>query len=116
VYDVSLKETFLKVEKWYEELKIFNSDTVIAIAGNKVDMNIIDVDKSLVSQYCKEKDIEHIYTSAKTGEGLDEIFYKVAKQIASNIQVGKISKKAKKGLKITIDDSPTGKNKEGGCC
>ena len=26
VYDVTIKETFQKVEKWVEELKIFNKD------------------------------------------------------------------------------------------
>lgn len=45
VYDVSIEESFNKVKKWHEELKIFNPDTVIAIAGNKVDLGKIDVDK-----------------------------------------------------------------------
>lgn len=50
VYDVSLKESFKKVEKWNEELKLFNKDTVIAIAGNKIDLGKIDVDKSTVKE------------------------------------------------------------------
>ena len=48
VYDVSIKETFKKVEKWNEELKIFNKDTVVAIAGNKIDIGKIDIEKSEV--------------------------------------------------------------------
>ena len=50
VYDVTLKESFQKVEKWHDELKIFNKDTVIAIAGNKVDVGKIDVDKNTVRE------------------------------------------------------------------
>jgi Ras-related protein Rab-21 len=119
VYDVTLKETFTKVEKWYEELMVFNSDTVIAIAGNKVDMRKIDVDKSVVSNYCNDNSVDHIYTSAKTGEGLEEIFYKVAKEIASKLQTGNMSKKNKKGLKITTDSEyMIGKKRkeDGSCC
>jgi hypothetical protein len=31
-------------------LKLFNKDTVIAIAGNKIDLGKIDVDKSVVKE------------------------------------------------------------------
>jgi len=48
VYDVSIKETFSKVEKWHDEIKIFNKDAVISIAGNKIDLGIIDVDKQKI--------------------------------------------------------------------
>ena len=50
VYDVSIKETFKKVEKWHNELNIFNKDTVIAVAGNKIDLGKIDVDKKIVKE------------------------------------------------------------------
>ena len=48
VYDVSLQETFNKVQKWHEELKTFNKDTVISMAGNKIDLGKIDIDKQTV--------------------------------------------------------------------
>lgn len=119
VYDVTLKETFSKVEKWYDELKVFNQDTVIAIAGNKVDMNKIDVDKQSVAQYCDNNDIKHVYTSAKTGEGLEEIFYNLAKEVAEKMQSDNSTNKKKKGLKITGDNESTfskRKKDDGSCC
>lgn len=118
VYDVTLKETFSKVEKWYEELKVFNEDTVISIAGNKIDMNKFDVDKNQVANYCQDKNISHTYTSAKTGEGLEEIFYNVAKEISEKLKTNNSNKK-KKGLKITGDNESMmskRRKEEGSCC
>ena len=48
VYDITTNETFDRVQKWAEELKAFNKDTVIAIAGNKVDLNKFDINKESI--------------------------------------------------------------------
>lgn len=119
VYDVSIKETFKKVEKWHNELKVFNAETVIAIAGNKIDIGKIDVDNNTIESYCNETGVEHIFTSAKTGEGLEEIFNKVAKEIAQKMSNENNAKSKKKTLKITSnDETMIDKRKKGndGCC
>lgn len=103
VYDVTLKESFSRVEKWYEELKVFNSDTIILVAGNKTDLNKFDIDKKLVEEYCNKIEVEHIFTSAKTGEGLDDVFYIICKNIANKIKLSTILKKNKKALKVISD-------------
>jgi Ras-related protein Rab-21 len=39
VYDITDAESFVKVKKWVKELrKIVGNDIVIAIAGNKIDL------------------------------------------------------------------------------
>ena len=119
VYDVSIKETFSKVEKWHDEIKIFNKDAVISIAGNKIDLGIIDVDKQKIIEqvfkfsYSKENNCEHFYTSARTGEGLEEIFYKVAKDIAKQISQQPSTNSKKRGIKLSNENKE--KIKEG-CC
>lgn len=115
VYDVTLKETFQKVEKWYDELTVFNSDTVIVIAGNKIDMKKVDIDNNVIEEFCKEKKVEHIFTSAKTNEGLDEIFYKVCRDIASKMN-SELNKKhsMKKGIKLQVDENKD--EKKDTCC
>ncbi len=115
VYDVSLKETFQKVEKWYDELTVFNSDTVIAVAGNKIDMKKVDIDNNIIDDFCKEKNVNHIFTSAKTGEGLEEVFYIVCKNIANKMNL-EINKKhsVKKGIKLQIDENKD--DKKDSCC
>ena len=114
VYDITIAETFNRVKKWVEELKAFNKNTVLAIAGNKCDLKKSDIDKELVLQYAKEENAKHFYTSAKTGEGLDEIFLEITKEIAATMQS---NKESKGGKKLVISNSNKGKSsKEGGCC
>ena len=78
-------------------------------------MNKIDVDKYLVNEFCNEKEVEHIYTSAKTGEGLEDIFYKVAKKIAHKVSSGQTPLKNKKTLKIENRNSDESKSNSR-CC
>lgn len=67
--------------------------------------------------FAKENNCEHIYTSAKTGEGLEEIFNKVSKQIAKQMSIEKSNTKiGGKGIKITNDPKEYEKNVGGGCC
>jgi Ras-related protein Rab-21 len=45
VYDITDKDSFAKVKKWVDELKIYlPDDTPIAIAGNKCDLQNRQVD------------------------------------------------------------------------
>jgi len=115
VYDVTIKETFQKVEKWYDELTVFNSDTVIVVAGNKIDMKKVDIDNNTIDEFTKEKNINHIFTSAKTGEGLEDVFYLVCKNIANKMN-SELSKKlsVKKGIKLQIDENKD--DKKDSCC
>lgn len=118
VYDVTMKESFSKVEKWYQELMVFNPSTVISVAGNKIDTNHIEVDKKEVSDFCESRDVDHVYTSAKTGEGLDDIFYKVAQKIVGQIHSGTRRMSDRKGIKISGPENSKSdiKRKDKGCC
>ena len=53
VFDVTIKETFQKVEKWVEELRIFNKDIDIVVAANKSDVGNFDIDKDEINSYCQ---------------------------------------------------------------
>lgn len=119
VYDVTMKESFTKVEKWFKELKVFNESTVISVAGNKIDSNQFEVDKSQVDQFCESNEIDHFYTSAKTGEGLDDIFYKLAQKIVGQTREVNRRNSERKGIKISGPESSNKsqvKPKDKGCC
>lgn len=119
VYDVSIKETFKKVEKWMNELKLSNKDCVIYLAGNKIDKNQFDIDNKTISDFCNDNNLENVFTSAKTGEGLEEVFYKTAEEIASRMKSEDKIKKTKTKLKINLDESIHIKNKNSkndDCC
>ena len=85
----------------------------------KIDIGKIDVDNNIIENYCNETKVEHIFTSAKTGEGLDEIFNKVAKEIAEKMSNENNLKSKKKTLKIkSSDETMIDKRKKDndGCC
>lgn len=69
-----------------EELKAYNKDTIVAIAGNKVDMNKLDISEEEVLAYAEEQNSKHFYTSASTGEGLNEVFQWLTKQVSKRVE------------------------------
>jgi GTPase SAR1 family protein len=111
VYDTTLSDSFKKVKKWATELKAFNPNTVIAIAGNKADMRKFDIDRETVSQYAEEINAKHFYTSAKSGEGLNEMFNSITTDLAKNLK----SKSGSKKLSVKIEND-TNKAQKKGCC
>jgi Ras-related protein Rab-21 len=111
------------VKKWIEELKAFNKNTVLAIAGNKKDLMTMDIETEEVFQYAEQENAKHFFTSAKTGEGLDEIFSHITKELASKNQSSRLEKKGsgsigkKENKKITISkETSYEKVKKEGCC
>ena len=80
VYDITDIESFNKVRKWVKELrKIVGTDIIIAIAGNKIDLEKMrSVDDEEARLYASSVDASHFYTSAKSNKGLDEVFIDLA--------------------------------------
>ncbi len=113
VYDISIPETFKRVQKWVEELKAFNKNAVIIIAGNKIDLKKhFENQKEIASNYVEEENIKLFYTSAKTGEGVEEIFQSVTKDIADGMASQKNNKSLGKKLQLTKKNEPVNE----GCC
>ena len=76
VYDITDKESFSKVRKWVKELrKIVGNDIIIAIAGNKIDLEKQrNVSEEEALSYVTSVHATHFYTSAKLNKGLDDVF------------------------------------------
>jgi Ras-related protein Rab-21 len=77
------------------------------------------MDKQEINNYCEEEDAKHFFTSAKTGEGLDEIFLYITKEIANQTQLNAVNKasnkQASKKLVISKDNNSKANNNNG-CC
>lgn len=121
VYDLTLSDSFHRVKKWIEELKAFNKNTVLAIAGNKIDLSHkAEVEREEVLAYAKEENAKLFYTSAKTGEGLDDIFHHVTERIASQEQSSKadLNTPSGKNKRIIISkcDTATSDKNKAKCC
>ena len=87
IYDVTNENSLLNLNFWIQELKNNVNDLVIGIVGNKIDVNenlknvsfvkCLDFAKKNGIFICKE-------ISAKSGFGVDDVFYIFAEKIYEN--------------------------------
>ena len=78
VYDITDKDSFTKIQTWHLELRKYLGDQVpIMIAGNKCDIGNFAVSKEVGEQFAHQVGSEHVFTSAKTGKGVEEVFRKL---------------------------------------
>jgi len=83
VYDVSNRETFEALPRWYSELETYVSESVVKIiVGNKVDKEFSrQVPASEGEAFARRMNSLFIETSAKTAVGVSEAFKEVAEKI-----------------------------------
>ena len=84
IYDIGSRKSFERIDFWLKELKENNriDELFICLVGNKVDLE----DKRVVStdegqDYAAQNSLLFMETSAKSGEGVEEIFKKTAQEI-----------------------------------
>ncbi|MHA2168805.1 MAG: Rab family GTPase [Candidatus Kariarchaeaceae archaeon] len=87
VFDLTRKSSFEAINEWLEDLfKIIKISIPIVIIGNKIDLEDFQITKSEVESYIDKIENEYhgrissltyIYTSAKTGQNIDEAFEKL---------------------------------------
>ncbi|TID30128.1 hypothetical protein CANINC_001290 [Pichia inconspicua] len=80
VYDITQEESVEKAKYWIKELKRqANKDILIVLVGNKIDLeNERKVNMDEVNELCNEMNLLHYNVSAKTGEGISEMFKEIA--------------------------------------
>ena len=128
VYDITKKNSFDSVERWYQDIKEnAGEDIVILLVGNKADLrHIRQVETSVAATYAKSKDMAFIETSALDSTNVENAFQTIVKQIYSQGQKTKIhptnsnSKAIGEGESIVIGEDSKGEKKNerksGGCC
>jgi len=86
VYDITDKDSFLKVQTWVKELKkMLGKEVVLAIAGNKCDLErsrVVSIEEA--DQYAESVGAKHYSTSAKLNKGLEELFLDLTKRMLAN--------------------------------
>jgi len=83
VYDVSNRESFEALPRWYSELETYVSSSVVKIlVGNKVDKEFSrQVPVAEAQQFASRMSTLFIETSAKTSVGVKEVFQEVVEKI-----------------------------------
>lgn len=78
VYDVTSKDSFLHLPNWFKDLtNVKKEEVIFAVVGNKTDLN----DKRVVNSgdgenYAKKNGFIFAEVSAKSGEGINDLFEK----------------------------------------
>eukprot|EP01017_Pseudomicrothorax_dubius_P002623 TRINITY_DN10159_c0_g1_i1.p1 TRINITY_DN10159_c0_g1~~TRINITY_DN10159_c0_g1_i1.p1 ORF type:complete len:227 (-),score=60.32 TRINITY_DN10159_c0_g1_i1:117-737(-) len=83
VYDVTDAKTFKSLEYWIKELdgKVKEDKLILALAGNKADMDPKSVTLEQGRLFATTNRMFFAETSAKTGEGIQELFQQVAEAL-----------------------------------
>lgn len=83
VYDIMDTDSFNRVKSWVKELrKMANKNIVMAIAGNKSDMDRLrKVDLKDSESYAESIGARHFLTSAKMNTGIEEAFLDIARRL-----------------------------------
>lgn len=82
VYDHTCKKSFEKLETWIKDFTdIAGVNTVILVIANKKDLTESEVSYQEAVAWAKSKNYIIGEASAKTGEGIKEIFSKLAKNV-----------------------------------
>ncbi len=84
VFDLSSHETFDHLDGWLQEIRQVVPQVKIMLVGNKKDLEH-QPHPNIGSFFQKETSIPYVETSAKTGEGVDEMFTLLAKLASSRI-------------------------------
>lgn len=86
VFDVTDQISFERAGKWVQELRLQAPEALIVkLIGNKIDLrdkpHATPVDDQHVRTYAHEESLEFLECSAKTGQGVAEIFEGIASEL-----------------------------------
>mmetsp|Transcript_884 Transcript_884/g.2394 ORF Transcript_884/g.2394 Transcript_884/m.2394 type:complete len:150 (-) Transcript_884:132-581(-) len=118
VYDITDLESFAKVRKWVKELrKIVGNDIIIAIAGNKCDLERQrTVDNAEAEAYAESVGAVHFLTSAKANRGLEEVFLDLTGRMLER-QVASDGARGNRGAaKLVILEDAEAEETKSSCC
>ena len=107
VYDITRKETFEHIRKWYDEVKLNGSKDICCILiGNKKDLEEQrQVKYEEGKRLAEENNLLFLETSAKTAENVQECFTISAERILDQINKSGVDPTApSKNVRISIDD------------
>ena len=118
VCDVTNKETFDKLKSWLNDAQgNVSPETEMIVVGNKIDLKEKrQVKLELLKEFGEKHNIDVFETSAKTGEGVEEIFIDLTKKLFKNKNIGIVlpgdeESSKRNGSYILQNDSQKSKDK-----
>ena len=84
-YDITNESSFISIDFWIKELKykVENENMILCLVGNKCDVGPDDRKISTVrgKNFAEENNMIFYETSAKTGEGVKDLFVTIANKV-----------------------------------
>ena len=84
-YDITNESSFASIDFWIEELKfkVENENMILCLVGNKSDVTQDErkVSKDKAKNFAQENNMIFYETSAKTGDGIKDLFVTIANKI-----------------------------------
>jgi len=86
IYDITSASSFNKVKEWVNELRVnVPDDIIIVVVGNKIDQaKNRQLKPEIGQEYARSVGASFIETSAKTKEGIEEVFKDIATRLIQN--------------------------------
>ena len=115
VFDVTSIDSFNAVEYWLSQINLYAPlDVKSVIVGNKIDLlEKRKVNKNDAFEMAEKNKFKYFECSAKTGEGVNDVFDTLAKEIFDSHVSHKKCKILNRTISISKDDIKNGKKK---CC
>ncbi|ELR60860.1 Ras-related protein Rab-18, partial [Bos mutus] len=113
VYDVTRRDTFVKLDNWLNELETYctRNDIVNMLVGNKIDKENHEVDRNEGLKFARKHSMLFIEESAKTCDGVQCAFEELVEKIIQTPGLWE-SENQNKGVKLTHREEGQG----GGAC
>lgn len=103
---------------WLQEVEQFSmgggKEVVKLLVGNKVDQPRV-VQREVADDWARSRGMLFMEASAKTKEGISQVFNEVVQKILENPTLLSNTRPAKPGSKANVT-SPSQNNSKGGCC
>ena len=118
IFDITNKKSFDKINFWYKDLKqSVNIDEIfVCLVGNKIDLEENRViSKEEAEEYARENNMQYLEVSAKTGEGIKELFDEATNKVMDKILINEKEDNDEK-LRTSFLNPEDFKPKKKKCC
>jgi len=88
VYDITSSRSFKFMKRWVEELTRFEPNAILAVAGNKCDLEETrQVSREEGRQYAEQINAIFKETSAKRDENIEELFMEIGQALPEEFKI-----------------------------